>query len=42
MGVGQKVYPKEVSLSFPVAGRGRPHKNPVPDVEPLSAEKTLA
>ena len=44
MGVGarQKVYPKDVALIFPLAGRGRPRKNHVPDVTSLSAEKTLA
>ena len=38
----QKVYPADVALIFPVAGRGRPRKNHVPDVTSLSAEKTLA
>ena len=38
----QKVYPVEVSLVFPVAGRGRPRKNPVPDILSTSAESLLA
>lgn len=44
VGVGgrQKVYPAGVALTFPVAARGRPRKNPVPDATSLSAEKTLA
>ncbi|MFG1377784.1 IS701 family transposase [Xanthobacter autotrophicus ATCC 700551] len=44
VGVGgrQKVYPAGVALTFPMARRGRPRKNPVPDVTSLSAEKTLA
>lgn len=44
VGVGgrQKVYPKDVGLIFPVAERGRPRKNHVPDMKSLSAEKTLA
>jgi SRSO17 transposase len=44
VGVGgrQKVYPKDVALIFPVAGRGRPRKNHVPNMKSLSAEKTLA
>ena len=42
VGARQKVYPKDVALIFPVAGRGRPRKNHVPDVTSLSAEKTLA
>jgi SRSO17 transposase len=40
-GARQKVYPVDVALIFPVAGRGRPRKNHVPDVKSLSAEKTL-
>src|ERR1700728_2627035 len=27
----QKVYPSNVKLVFPVAGRGRPRKRPIPD-----------
>ncbi len=42
VGARQKVYPAGVALTFPVAGRGRPRKTPVPDVTSLSAEKTLA
>lgn len=42
IGARQKVYPADVALIFPVAGRGRPRKNHVPDVTSLSAEKTLA
>jgi SRSO17 transposase len=42
VGARQKVYPKDVALIFPIAGRGRPRKNHVPDVKSLSAEKTLA
>ena len=38
----QKVYPVEVSLVFPVAGRGRPRKNAVPDILSTSAESLLA
>jgi SRSO17 transposase len=42
IGARQKVYPVDVVLIFPVAGRGRPRKNHVPDAESVSAEKTLA
>ncbi len=38
----QKVYPRDVELVFPVAGRGRPRKRQVPDVLSKSAEETLA
>jgi SRSO17 transposase len=38
----QKVYPAGVSLIFPVAGRGRPRKNAVPDVLSICAEAILA
>ncbi len=38
----QKVYPADVSLIFPVAGRGRPRKNPIPDMLSVSAEAMLA
>ena len=38
----QKVYPSHVSLIFPVAGRGRPRKNPIPDTLSVSAEAMLA
>jgi SRSO17 transposase len=37
----QKVYPADVSLIFPVAGRGRPRKNAVPNILSISAETTL-
>ncbi len=42
IGARQKVYPVDVALVFPVSGRGRPRKNPVPDATSVSAEKTLA
>jgi len=42
VGARQKVYPVDVALVFPVAGRGHPRKNHVPDARSLSAEKTLA
>lgn len=42
VGARQKVYPVDVALLFPVAGRGRPRKNHVPDAMSVSAEKTLA
>ena len=38
----QKVYPANVSLIFPVAGRGRPRKNPIPDTLSVPAEAMLA
>ena len=38
----QKVYPRDVKLVFPVAGRGRPRKHHVPDVLSKSAEEMLA
>jgi SRSO17 transposase len=38
----QKVYPADVSLIFPVSGRGRPRKNPIPDTLSVSAEAMLA
>ena len=37
----QKVFPAGVALIFPVAGRGRPRKNAVPDVLSISAETML-
>ncbi len=37
----QKVYPADVSLVFPVAGRGRPRKRHVPDSESIAAEHIL-
>jgi SRSO17 transposase len=44
VGIGrhQKVYPAQVSLIFPVAGRGRPRKHAVPDLLSISAEAILA
>ena len=38
----QKVYPANVSVIFPVAGRGRPRKNPIPDTLSVAAETMLA
>lgn len=38
----QKVYPADVKLIFPVAGRGRPRQHPVPDVAAIPAEHMLA
>jgi len=38
----QKVYPRDVELVFPVAGRGRPRKRHVPDALSLGAETMLA
>lgn len=37
----QKVYPADVGLIFPVAGRGRPRQHPIPDVLSASAEVLL-
>ena len=37
----QKVYPADVSMVFPVATRGRPRKNAIPDVTSVSAQATL-
>ena len=37
----QKVYPHDVKLVFPVAGRGRPRKRHVPNVLSISAEEML-
>jgi SRSO17 transposase len=37
----QKVYPAEVGLLFPVAGRGRPRQRHVPDQPSLAAEVML-
>lgn len=37
----QKVYPADVTLIFPVAGRGRPRKNHVPDVTSRPAQAML-
>jgi SRSO17 transposase len=38
----QKVYPREVELVFPIAGRGRPRKRHVPNVLSVTAEDMLA
>ena len=38
----QKVYPVDVGLAFPVAGRGRPRKRYIPDQLSVSAEEMLA
>jgi SRSO17 transposase len=38
----QKVYPREVELVFPVAGRGRPRKRHMPNVLSVTAEDMLA
>jgi SRSO17 transposase len=40
VGARQKVYPVDVTLVFPIAGRGRPRKNHVPNAKSLSADKT--
>jgi SRSO17 transposase len=37
----QKVYPVEVTMIFPVLGRGRPRKHPVPDVTSIPAQAML-
>ena len=33
-----KVYPADVQMTWPVAGRGRPRRRPVPDVLSIAAE----
>jgi SRSO17 transposase len=38
----QKVYPSDVKLTFPIAGRGRPRKRPIPDRLSAPAEDVLA
>ena len=38
----QKVYPADVALIFPVAGRGRPRRRHVPDQLSVAAEAVLA
>lgn len=38
----QKVYPSDVALIFPVAGRGRPRQRHVPDQLSVAAETMLA
>jgi SRSO17 transposase len=37
----QKVYPAGVTMIFPVSGRGRPRKRPVPDVASIAAQAML-
>jgi len=37
----QKVYPADVAMIFPIAGRGRPRKNHVPDVPSRPAQEML-
>ena len=38
----QKVYPVNVALIFPIAGRGRPRQRHIPDSKSLAAEVMLA
>ena len=38
----QKVYPVDVGLIFPVAGRGRPRQRHIPDSQSVAAEKVLS
>lgn len=38
----QKVYPADVSLIFPIAGRGRPRQHAIPDKLSVAAEDVLA
>ena len=37
----QKVYPADVSMVFPVANRGRPRKNTIPDITSCPAQAML-
>lgn len=37
----QKAYPVDVSMVFPVATRGRPRKNAIPDITSISVQATL-
>ena len=37
-----KVYPTDVRMTWPVAGRGRPRRRPIPDVLSIAAEAMLA
>jgi SRSO17 transposase len=37
----QKVYVHDVAMIFPVAGRGRPRKNAIPDAKSISAKAML-
>ena len=38
----QKVHPNDVSMIFPVSGRGRPRQHPIPDILSAAAETILA
>jgi SRSO17 transposase len=38
----QKVYSPDVTLTWPVAARGRPRQRPVPDIRPVAAQDMLA
>ena len=38
----QKVYARDVTLTWPVAPRGRPRQRPVPDMRPVAAHEMLA
>jgi SRSO17 transposase len=38
----QKVYPADVTMIFPVAGRGRPRQRHVPNVTSITAQAMLA
>ena len=37
----QKIYPADVAMIFPVAGRGRPRKRHIPDAKSVSAKTML-
>lgn len=37
----QKVYPADVAMIFPVAGRGRPRERHIPDVKSITAQAML-
>src|SRR5262249_27816924 len=37
-----EVYPADVQMTWPVAGRGRPRRRPIPDVLSIAAEARLA
>jgi SRSO17 transposase len=37
----QKVYPADVAMIFPVAGRGRPRQRHIPDVKSITAQAML-
>jgi SRSO17 transposase len=37
----QKVYPVDVAMIFPVAGRGRPRKRAIPNVQSITAQAML-